>query len=234
MTHVDGSARVQTVHAETNPVYHALLRAFEARTGCPVLVNTSFNVRGEPIVCTPADAYRCFMRTDIDHLVIGSFVLDKGAQPPWHEAPDAWRVGDGARLMTTSHGPKAPATRRELRGFAWSVGGVFLVLAGVAAWRERTVPAIVWGGLGGALWLAGALVPMRLAGVHRVWMRGALAISAVTTPILMGVVYFGVLTPMALVARLAGRRALGVRPDAPTAWVERPPDARRSDLRRQF
>src|SRR5262249_22124456 len=66
VTHVDYSARIQTVHASTNPRYHALLEAFESRTGCGVIVNTSFNVRGEPIVCTPADAYRCFMRTEID------------------------------------------------------------------------------------------------------------------------------------------------------------------------
>jgi carbamoyltransferase len=90
VTHVDHSARVQTVDAETNPAYHALLRAFEARTGCPVLVNTSFNVRGEPIVCTPMDAYRCFMRTDIDHLVLGPFLLDRRAQPAWNAAPDRW------------------------------------------------------------------------------------------------------------------------------------------------
>jgi dihydrodipicolinate synthase/N-acetylneuraminate lyase len=127
-----------------------------------------------------------------------------------------------------------PPTRRELRAFAWSVGAAFVALAGVAAWRGRSVPAIACGGIGAALWLAGALAPARLAGVYRAWMRGALAISAVTTPVLMGVVYFGVLTPMALVARLAGRRALGVPRDAATAWVDRPPDARRSDLRRQF
>ncbi len=92
VTHVDHSARVQTVHADTSPAFHALLRAFEALTGCPVLVNTSFNVRGEPIVCTPADAYRCFMRTDIDHLVMGPFLLDKRAQPAWPEPPDVWRA----------------------------------------------------------------------------------------------------------------------------------------------
>ncbi len=81
VTHVDYSARIQTVHAETNPRYHALLSAFEARTGCPVLVNTSFNVRGEPIVCTPEQAYRCFMRTEMDYLVIDNFLLAKTDQP---------------------------------------------------------------------------------------------------------------------------------------------------------
>ncbi|MEO8464101.1 MAG: carbamoyltransferase [Gammaproteobacteria bacterium] len=88
ITHVDYSARIQTVHEDTNPRYYKLLQAFERRTGCGVLVNTSFNVRGEPIVCTPADAYRCFMRTEMDYLVIENFLLDKRAQPPWKETGD--------------------------------------------------------------------------------------------------------------------------------------------------
>jgi carbamoyltransferase len=82
ITHVDYSARVQTVHRETNPRYHALLSAFKARTGCPVLVNTSFNVRGEPIVCTPEDAFHCFMGTGIEVLAIGNCVLRKEDQDP--------------------------------------------------------------------------------------------------------------------------------------------------------
>ena len=90
ITHVDFSARVQTVHRETNPRYYALLEAFHERTSCPVLVNTSFNVRGEPIVCTPEDAWRCFMRTEMDYLVIGNRILDKRDQPPWQESGD-WR-----------------------------------------------------------------------------------------------------------------------------------------------
>ena len=82
VTHVDGSARVQTVHRETNPRYHALLEAFKARTGCPVLVNTSFNVRGEPIVCTPGDAFRCFLGTGLDRLAVGNCFLRKEDQDP--------------------------------------------------------------------------------------------------------------------------------------------------------
>ncbi len=82
VTHVDYSARVQTVHRETNPQFHALLEAFKQRTGCAVLVNTSFNVRGEPIVCTPEDAFRCFMGSDIETLVIGNCVLHKEQQNP--------------------------------------------------------------------------------------------------------------------------------------------------------
>ncbi len=82
VTHVDYSARIQTVHEETNPTYHKLLKAFHGETGCPILVNTSFNVRGEPIVCTPEDAFRCFMGTDIEMLVVGNTVVDKAEQDP--------------------------------------------------------------------------------------------------------------------------------------------------------
>ena len=82
VTHVDYSARVQTVHHETNPRYHELLSAFKAKTGCPVIVNTSFNVRGEPIVGSPEDAFRCFMGTEIENLAIGNCFLAKERQNP--------------------------------------------------------------------------------------------------------------------------------------------------------
>ena len=81
-THVDGSARVQTVDLGRNPGLHALLSAFERRTGCPVLVNTSFNVRGEPIVCTPAEAIRCYLATGMDALAIGGHLFEKGDDRP--------------------------------------------------------------------------------------------------------------------------------------------------------
>jgi len=77
VTHVDYSARIQTVTRETNPLYWEIIEAFRKLTGCPVIVNTSFNVRGEPIVCTPADSYRCFMRTEMDYLVLENFMLTK-------------------------------------------------------------------------------------------------------------------------------------------------------------
>ncbi len=90
ITHVDYSARIQTVHRETNPGYYDLIDAFDKRTGCGVVVNTSFNVRGEPIVCTPDDAYRCFMRTEMDYLLVENFLLAKTDQPAWEEK-DAWQ-----------------------------------------------------------------------------------------------------------------------------------------------
>jgi carbamoyltransferase len=90
ITHIDYSARVQTVERDTNPNYYDMIKAFETLTGCAVVINTSFNVRGEPIVCTPADAHQCFMRTHIDYLVLGPFLLDKTRQPEWKESKD-WR-----------------------------------------------------------------------------------------------------------------------------------------------
>ena len=91
VTHIDYSARIQTVHRDTNKKLWELLQAFKKLTGCSVLVNTSFNVRGEPIVNTPEDAYRCFMRTDMDYLVIGNFLFDKKKQPEWVEKKD-WKT----------------------------------------------------------------------------------------------------------------------------------------------
>ena len=90
ITHVDYSARVQTVHEESNPKFYRLLKAFEGQTGCAVVINTSFNVRGEPIVCTPEDAYRCFMRTEMDYLVLENLLLAKSDQPAW-ERDDSWQ-----------------------------------------------------------------------------------------------------------------------------------------------
>jgi carbamoyltransferase len=114
VTHVDYSARIQTVHPDDNPRYHEVLSAFERATGYGTIVNTSFNVRGEPIVCTPYDAYRCFMRTNMDALVMENFLLLKEEQPPWPEgkghvenddapgampAPEDSLAGDLSRLF---------------------------------------------------------------------------------------------------------------------------------------
>jgi carbamoyltransferase len=91
ITHLDFSARIQSVHEATNPRYYRLIRAFEQQTGYALVVNTSFNVRGEPIVCTPHDAYRCFMSTEMDYLVIGDYVYCKTEQPDWQDK-EKWMV----------------------------------------------------------------------------------------------------------------------------------------------
>ena len=128
----------------------------------------------------------------------------------------------------------APPAPRELRAFAWTVGGGFVVLGLLLWWRGRTSPGVIVATLGVLLVLAGALAPGRLGPVSRAWMALALAISKITTPLLMGIIYFGVLTPTGLVMRLFGRRVLARPRGAATYWVDRPAGARRSDLRRQF
>ncbi|MBN2108256.1 MAG: hypothetical protein JW832_12600, partial [Deltaproteobacteria bacterium] len=90
ITHIDYSARIQSINRSTNERFWKLLEAFKKKTGYGVLVNTSFNVRGEPIVCTPADAYRCFMRTEMDYLVLGDYLFKKDEQPAWNEEKN-WR-----------------------------------------------------------------------------------------------------------------------------------------------
>ena len=90
ITHIDYSSRIQTVNSETNPRYYNLIKAFKRKTGCPTIVNTSFNVRGEPIVCTPQDAYRCFMRTEMDVLVLQNQILFKNEQPKI-EKDETWK-----------------------------------------------------------------------------------------------------------------------------------------------
>jgi len=91
ITHLDFSARVQTVHKSTNPKYWNLINKFKEKTGYGLVVNTSFNVRGEPIVCTPEDSYRCFMRTEMDYLVINNYLFSKKEQPVWKEGADEWK-----------------------------------------------------------------------------------------------------------------------------------------------
>jgi len=92
ITHIDYSARLQTIKAQDNPTYYKLIQEFKKLTGCPVVINTSFNIRGEPIVCTPEDAYKCFMRTEMDFLSLGPYLLDKKSQPAWPEPKDAWQA----------------------------------------------------------------------------------------------------------------------------------------------
>lgn len=154
VTHVDGSARVQTVDAVRHPHLHALLTAFERRTGCPALVNTSFNVRGEPVVCSPADAYRCFMKTGMDHLVLGGRLLHKAEQPPLRE-PVPLRPAGGGGLRRRLARALRPAWRAWLR------------LGEALGWLNGRV-------VFGAVWL-GLVLPYALA--YRVLGRPPLALG---------------------------------------------------------
>lgn len=130
--------------------------------------------------------------------------------------------------------PTRPQTPRELRQFGLTVGAAFLVLGAVFAWRRSETVAAVLGGAGATLVLAGLLVPAHLGPVYRGWMRFSVALSRITTPVFMGLIYFGLFAPLGLVMRLFGRRTLSHPPRSASFWVPRPEGARASDLRRQF
>jgi Saxitoxin biosynthesis operon protein SxtJ len=130
--------------------------------------------------------------------------------------------------------PATPVTRGELRSFGLTVGAAFVALSLVATWRARHLTAALFATVGALLVGFGMLAPIELGSVYRAWMGLALALSRVTTPIFMGVVYFVVLTPVGLLLRLFGRRPLRAPRSAESAWVDRAPEARRSDMRRQF
>ena len=133
VTHVDYSARVQTVTRRDNAPFYDLIEAFERRTGTAVIVNTSYNVRGEPIVCTPYDAYRCFMRTEMDYLVLGSFLLRKTDQPAW---PEPKADHDTPRVSTTVEDPLEPAVRAFHRDRLAPLSRELGERAGLPSWRD--------------------------------------------------------------------------------------------------
>lgn len=133
-----------------------------------------------------------------------------------------------------AQGVHARLTAREGRSFAFTVGGAFLTLAALAWWRERAAPALALGIPGASLLLLGASVPHRLGPLHRAWMGLATVLSRVTTPIFMGVIFFGIITPMGGLLRLFGKAPLGSRRGEGTRWHARSEDDRRSKLERQF
>ncbi|HUG40651.1 MAG TPA: SxtJ family membrane protein [Longimicrobiales bacterium] len=206
VTHVDYSARLQTVSAERHGPFRALIEAFEAETGCPMVVNTSFNRRDEPIVCTPADAYACFMRTGMDALVLEDRLLLKAEQPDRSPASleamkDEWR-----RWRTMPPGIGAG----ELRRFGLVMAGAFGAMGGFLWWRGSAAGPVI-AMVAGLFLLAGLATPRALRPVHRGWMAFAQALGRVTNRILMVLAFYLVITPAAVVLRLAGRDRLALR-----------------------
>ena len=223
VTHVDYTARVQTVREETSPRYARLLERFRERTGYGLLVNTSFNVAGEPIVCTPAEAYRDFMETEMDVLVLEDCLLLKeeqegrrdeaasGKEDPW-----AWPVP-----------PAAPMTSAHLRKFGLVMATGFGLLTALFWWRG--VGLMPWtGAVAGGFLAAGLVVPRLLAPVERGWMWMAEKLGAFMTRVLLTLTFVLGITPLALLARLVGRDRLDIRSpragDDATFWIEVEPD----------
>ncbi|OPZ30494.1 MAG: Decarbamoylnovobiocin carbamoyltransferase [Lentisphaerae bacterium ADurb.BinA184] len=254
VTHVDGSARIQTVDGQRNPLLHSLLERFRARTGCAVLVNTSFNVRGEPIVCTPREAYRCFMSTGMDALAIGNHLLLKERQPPatvddssyvdgFRRADDTAADGRGG----AAEGSPWRAPAREVRVFGLIFLAGMMVLGLVAEWRRQQMPLSLAAFADGwrwpwRWWLPGAavaasclLAPRRARPLYGAWTCLGRAIGWMVQSLALGVVFFGLLTPLGLLYR----RWCGVitrRPDRrrATYWEPMPPERPTEDYYRLY
>jgi carbamoyltransferase len=200
ITHVDFSARLQTVDATRNPKFHRLLGVFFAKTGCPMLVNTSFNVRGEPIVCSPEDALRCFRATDMDTLVLEDLVLHK----------EDFRPSD-SKAEAPAGRRREPVPLRTLREFA----ALWTLFVGGAAWRlevrEHPQLALVVGVAALVVGGAGLLRPSLVRPLFSGWMRVAHPIGVAVSSLLVCAVFVGMFVPLGLLFRALGRDALGLR-----------------------
>jgi carbamoyltransferase len=235
VTHVDYSARVQTVSAATNQRFYELLDAFEQRTGCPVLVNTSFNVRGEPPVCTPEDAYRCFLKTEMDYLVLGNCLLDKESRSGAFQSAGFSGPAIGKSPLLEAELEKLDYSVLALRRFAFTIGVVLISLGGVMLWRHRTAGWLLL--FLALLLLAAAMAaPGSLCFVYRPWMMLALLLGSIANRILLTFAFFLVVTPIGLLQRLFGKRALefDLEPGHITYWRPRACAPVSGEYERQF
>jgi len=210
VTHVDCSARLQTVNENTNKKYHALLKEFGKQTGHPVLVNTSFNVRGEPIVCTPHDAYKCFMRTEMDYLVLENYLLDKKEQP--ETTPGiSWKENFAMGRFTPKKSPIMDTSkfkdRRELRKFGIGLSIILAILGTIQLIRGISLFPIFYSTAGMVL-ASGLLFPVILKPLFILFSYIGFALGWAMTRIILSALFFLVLTPISLLSRLVGKRYL--------------------------
>ena len=229
VTHVDYSARIQTVDARTHPLLHRLLREFEKITGCGVLVNTSFNIRGEPIICTPADAHRCFLKTEMDALVMGHFLLLRADQPrPAVERADRVRVEELEPVPPSSvDGPKLREQPSEWRKFVvvW-VAAVSLVLYLVHHRHPSTFRS--WPFLQGVLLVVlgvGMLRPRWFRKPYRAVTIATFHVGKPISQVVLRVFYWVLLTPFGWILKSFGHVPLPLQrdPAASTYWSAAPP-----------
>jgi len=242
ITHVDYSARVQTVAAEDNPRFHQLLREFEKNTGCPVLVNTSFNVRGEPPVCTPEDAFRCFMRTEMDYLVLGNSVLDKAAMTGSASRSGDFQIADPKKTairkspLLGEEYQKLDRSPRALRRFGLTLGSALLLLAALLFWRHHRALGLPFAALGTLFVLVAGVSPVLLKWIHGPWMILSLALGWIMTRVLLTTAFFLIVTPIGLLQRLFGKRPLEIafRTGATSYWQPRTAQPLPADYEKQF
>lgn len=227
MTHVDYSARIQTVDSAVHPDLHSLLLRFDELTGCAVLVNTSFNIRGEPIVCTPQDAYRCFLKTEMDALIIGNFLLFRNQQNTGLGAAQApVRMEDlepSQRVARIATRPKLKEKPSEWRKFVAVWCGTAAILSAWLLHRGRLSLlgfAIAESVLASALAL-GLVRPRWFRIPYRLVMTLSHAVSRPMTVVILTVFYFGAMTPLGFILRWMGQDALRIKwePRAESYWT---------------
>ena len=242
ITHVDFSARVQTVAADGNPRFHQLLREFEKNTGCPVLVNTSFNVRGEPPVCTPEDAFRCFMRTEMDYLVLGNFLLDKAAMIGSASRRGGFQTADPKKTaiwkspLLVEDYRKLDRSPRSLRHFGTVLGSALLLLGGLLFWRHHRSAGLLFASLGAILLVIGGVAPRLLRWIHGPWMILSIALGWIMTRVLLTLAFFLIVTPIGLLQHLFGKRPLEIafETGAISYWQPRSYQPLPADYEKQF
>ena len=207
VTHVDYSARLQTVDGSTNEKFHKLLKEFGNQTGHPILVNTSFNVRGEPIVCTPEDAYKCFMKTEMDYLVLGNYLLDKKEQPD-STSKNSQKSKPGADRAKTSILDKSKfKDQREWRKFGIGLS-IILTILGTIQWiKGISIFPIFYFGAGIVL-TSSLLLPAILKPLFITFSYIGFVLGWVMTRVILSVLFFLVITPIGLISRLLGKRYL--------------------------
>jgi carbamoyltransferase len=217
ITHVDYSARIQTVDKTRNPFLRGLLEAFDSRTGCPVLVNTSFNIRDEPIVCTWLDALSCFLHTNLDVLVLENLVLHKSEQGNV----------DVSRLQKLRQQSDSDDRLRQQREATWFVISLVLALAVFALlFRFRfQAPAIGWSVLtvAGVIAVLALVIPTARPVIERGFKALTYPIRATVTLLVLGLVYYGLVTPIGLLRRALGHSVRTEGADAASQWVACPP-----------
>ena len=200
VTHVDYSARVQTVKREDNRLYYDVINQFYKDHGCPMVINTSFNVRGEPIVCTPDDAYKCFMRTNIDYLIMGSFLIDKKGLPlAWIKREEIDRPGPDYNRI------KKHNELKDIRQFGSVLAGILLMLGVVNFLKGRTGRYAWFFCPGFVIVLLVLLIPKSLKPVHTVFKKIAYIIGWVNTRVILILIYYALITPIAFVMRMLGK-----------------------------
>jgi carbamoyltransferase len=225
VTHVDFSARIQTVNEKNNKRYYNLLKEFKKQTGCPLLVNTSFNVRGEPIVCTPQDAYTCFMRTEMDYLVLNNYLLDKKEQP--NTDSESTREKQKNKNRSIEREAAAINKSRFNDPSEWKKFGIglsiILAILGTLQWL-RGIPFFpVFYLISVLVLLSGLLLPVALKPLYILFSYIGFGLGWVMTRIIITTLFFLILTPISLLSRLFRKKYLNLefRKNRNTHWEER-------------